>query len=195
MRKKVLIGLISILAVSAASLGIGLTYAGFAATDKASQTVYRDGGEMKRSIFLDCEEKWNLGYNEMFFMRVWNSSNALDYVDLQPTKTVTLTLTGNSATNGTRKIHVFLFDTTIHNKIRFARVNPAIPYANISNVFYNNEQYIWGKSPDITYGYSSTNNFFHIRDYVTDSTVSKYRTATINTSSVISSYSNSDISS
>ena len=177
-KKITLLALMGATILSSATLAtsVGATIAGFAATDRADQTVYSTAGEVKKSIFLDCDTLWNILGNEIFYMKVWVPAGASAWI--LPSKTVTMTVSNNNA--GTRTLYVFEYDSTVYTKLMFARINPnGLTTENINSQ-------IWNKTYDRSY--DSDYNYYYINDWVLNTQYSTNSRGEINANGRVTNY-------
>lgn len=159
-KRNILLVLISsIAATSCVVCGVS-TYALFAATDKATQGVSPTAGEMKKSIFLDCEEAWG-DFNPSYCMHSYNKTNSLwgwweeNFI---PVKNVEYTISGTGTQTGKRTLYVFEFDTNVYSKFIFARINPE--YSANPSFSTGDPDVCWGQTYNLVY--SSSYNYYYI---------------------------------
>ena len=204
--KKKLIPIIGISLASVTMIASISTMAYFVINQNVTQNIYPDGGEMKKTVFLDPgNEVWDLGYDELYYAYVWKSSSVSSSggpieAYLVPAKGVELDLStkeiGSTSFGETvsRTVHVFEFDSITFDRVIFTRMNPASVELN-SNSSMNcevgdanwwngssNGSWLWGRTDDITYNPSY--NYYRIDYYANpgQSKVSKYSYGTINRS-------------
>ena len=167
LRRKTLLACISSSISACIILGTSITFAGFAATDRANQTIYASGGIIKKSIFLDCENLWNILGTEVIYMHAWNSNNASTTNEwVLPTRTVTMSITGTGV-SGSRNLYVFEYDTSKYNKLLFARVNPdGLTADNVGSKIWN-KTYNRNLNDTINYYYLDAwvNNTIYAHNY------------------------------
>ena len=98
----------------------GVTMAGYSVAAMADQTVKTNGGLMKKSIFLDCMNIWNVLGKEYYYAKVSDGSSS---AWIAPSKEIDVSVTISGVTDQ-KTLEVFELDTTLYNRITFARVNP-----------------------------------------------------------------------
>ena len=199
MKKKIptfIYPLITIALVGAISFGV--TYAVFAATDKASQAVQHTKGQVKKSIFLDCAAQWNQGYGELIYAAFYNSSNPSKKLIVEPSREVTYTdMVIDSSAPVSKDLYVFEMDTVTYNRIIFTRMNPNL-IPNESDKSRSSTSYcsqgdstwwstgadvLWGRTNEIQYNsLASGTNYFRIDDYHLGTKYYKYSYGTIESS-------------
>ena len=172
-RRKMITLLASSLVLTSSIAVAGVTYAKYATTDLAEQTIYTEGGHVKTSVFLDCDGVWNQGYSELFYAHFWDKDDAsVATGPILPSKMVTITMTGYQT--ATRTLYVYEMDTTLYDSLLFVRANPNPTNEVGSNNWWNlSNNDIWGRTDDI----KTTNsidipgdyNYFLVTGYRTDS--------------------------
>lgn len=178
--KKKLLPIIGISLASIAAIASISTMAYFIINQDVDQAIYPNGGEMKKTLFLDPGSGvWDQGYDELFYAYVWNNSDVSNHAYLVPSKGVqldmTITETNASSHNVSRTVYIFEFDSVAYNRIVFTRMNPASvgldsssnPVCSIGDSSWWNSAsdapFLWGRTGDITY--QSSYNYYRIDSY------------------------------
>lgn len=99
----------------------GVTMAGYSVAALADQTVMPNGGIMKKSIFLDCMNIWNVLGKEYYYAKVSDGGSSSKWI--LPSKTIDVSVTVSGVASQ-KTLQVFELDTTSYDHITFARVNP-----------------------------------------------------------------------
>lgn len=180
-KKKKLVVAIGAAVAGCLALGTSVTLAGLTVTDDVNRTVYSAGGELRKSMFLDCETLWNVLGNEVYYMKCWHSSSGVASAWVLPSKAVTIDISGsNPVVTGQRTLYVFEYNAAIYNKVMFARVNPnGLTTSNIDSK-------IWNKTYDRSY--SSGINYYYLDAWVTDTVYSHNYHGSISTAGAVTSY-------
>ena len=198
--KKKLIPIIGISLASLTAIAATSTLAYFVINQNVDQNIYPNGGETKKSIFLDPNlDKWDRGYDELFYAYVWgypdgsNPSSKAEYF-LVPSIAVEIEMTingdGVGSYKATRMLHIFEFDDLTFDHMIFTRMNPASVEQSAMSIgdssWWNasmDASWCWGRTGDITY--SSSYNYYRIDDYFDDSLYAKYSYGTIDRDGVV----------
>ena len=153
--KKKMIAALLLETVALTAACISTSYALFAASVQITQGI-GSSGLVKKSIYL-CPYIWEVD-SPLYVMHVWNSSDGSVNDNLQPSKTVSVTV--NTIAMDCK---VYEFDNTLYDRFVFYRMNPSNaddfrPEASGGG--------IWNKTDDVTY--TSSKNVYRIVNW-TDS--------------------------
>lgn len=137
--------LLTILSLSFVAITTGIcsvSYALFSASVKITQGA-GSAGLVKKSVYL-CPNIWEVD-SPLYVMHAYHSTSG-EYVDLVPSKTVSITVSAIAM-----DCKVFEFDTTAYDSFVFYRQNPST-------------QATWNQTDDIV-SWDGSNNVYRITDW------------------------------